>query len=216
VTFFKVTRDAVPSVLRSLLTAGLTIVISLVIGGLAGYSFARYFFAGKAALKVSILFVRMFPAVAIAVPMVIILGSIGLYDQPAGLSLIYSVSQISLTVWIMASIFSGIRVEMEEAAMIFGTSRWGAFRRITLPLALPGIAACAMYAFIGSWNEVVQAVVLTQFNPTFPVVVYQALVGAKGQVNLITAGSIAQALPAVVFTLIIRRYILQMWGGVQL
>lgn len=215
ITFFKVTRDAVPSVVRSLLTAGITILISLIIGGMAGYAFARYVFGGKNALKIGVLFVRMFPAVAIAIPMVIILGSIGLYDRPAGLSLIYSVSQISLTVWIMTSIFSGISVEMEEAALIFGTTKAGSFFRITLPLALPGIAACAMYAFIGSWNEVVQAVVLTQFRPTFPVVVYQALVGAEGQVNLVTAGSIAQALPAVVFTFIIRKYVLRMWGSVS-
>jgi multiple sugar transport system permease protein len=73
-----------------------------------------------------------------------------------------------------------------------------------------------MYAFLGSWNEVIQAVVLTQFNPTFPVVVYKVLVGASAQVNLVTAGSIAQALPAVLFTLLIRRYIQQMWGGARM
>nr|WP_240739536.1 ABC transporter permease subunit [Marinitoga lauensis] len=84
-----------------------------------------------------------------------------------------------MTIWITASIFMGISVELEEAAMIFGTSRFGAFIKITLPLALPGLAASAMYAFIGSWAETAQAIVLTQFNPTFPVVVYQTLVGLK-------------------------------------
>ncbi len=146
-------------------------------------------------ITISVLFVRMFPAVSLAIPMVIILAKMGLYDQPVGLALVYSVGQISMSIWI--------------------TARVGAFWHVTLPLALPGLAACAMYAFIGSWNEVISAVVLTQFNPTFPVVVYKALIGTQGQINLITAGSVAQALPAIIFTLIIRKYILQMWGGVK-
>lgn len=215
ILFFQVTRNAVPAFFRSLYTASATVGISLIIGGMAGFAFARYRFGGRNLLKLSVLFVRMFPGVAIAIPMVIILGNMGLYDKPIGLSLVYSLTQISLTIWITASIFLGIPVELEEAALIFGASRLGAFWRVTLPLALPGLAACAMYAFIGAWNEAAQAIILTQFNPTFPVVVYEILVGTRGQVNLVTAGSIAQALPAVVFTLFIRKYIVHMWGGVR-
>jgi multiple sugar transport system permease protein len=215
IVFFDVTRNAFPALLRSIYVAALTIALSLSIGGMAGFAFARYFFKGKNALKLGVLFVRMFPGVAIAIPMVIILGRIGLYDQPLGLSLIYSVTQIALTIWITASIFLSIPVELEEAAMIFGTNKAGAFWYVTLPLALPGLAACAMYSFIASWNEVIQGVVFTSFHPTFPVVVYQVLVGAKGNINLVAAGSLTQALPAVVFTLIIRRYLLRMWGGVR-
>lgn len=213
--FFKLYSGAMGSVLASLSTALFTILISLSIGGMAGYAFARYVFKGKNILKLSVLFVRMFPPVAIALPMVIILGKIGLYDKPAGLSLIYSINQISLCIWITASIFMGIPESLEEAAQIFGTSKVGSFFRITLPLAVPGLAACAMYSFIYSWNEVINALILTQFNPTLPVVVYRSLLGANAQVHLIAAGSVAQALPAIIFTLFIRRYILQMWGGVK-
>jgi len=215
VTFFKVTRDALPALFRSIQVALLTVLISLTIGGTAGYAFARYRFKGKNMLKLSTLFVRMFPGIAIAMPMVIILAEMGFYDQPLGLSLVYSVGQIGLTIWITASIFMGIPVELEEAAQVFGRSKFGAFIYVTLPLALPGLAASAMYAFIGSWAETAQAIVLTQFNPTFPVVVYQTMVGAKGMVNLIAAGGVAMALPAVTFTILIRRYMLQMWGGVK-
>jgi len=213
-TFFRVTQQAGPALWRSVYTAALTIAISLSLGGLAGFAFARYTFRGREALKVGVLFVRMFPSVSIAIPMVVLLGRMGLYDSPAGLALVYAVGQIALSVWITASVFLGIPVELEEAAQIFGASRGGALWHITLPLALPGLAACAMYAFIGAWNETVQAIVLTQFQPTFPVVVYQSLVGAKGMVNLVAAGGVVMALPAVLFTLMIRRYILRMWGGV--
>ncbi len=216
VIFFRVTSDAFPALLRSLQTAFATILISLVLGGSAGYAFARHVFAGKNALKVSVLFVRIFPGIAIAMPMVLILSRIGLYDNPIGLALVYSVGQIALTVWITAGIFMGIPTDLEEAARVFGATRTGAFFHVTLPLALPGLAACAMYAFIGSWNETIQAIVLTQSNPTFPVVVYQTLVGAKSMVNLATAGGVAMALPALVFTWIIRGHILRMWGGVNI
>jgi multiple sugar transport system permease protein len=213
-TFFKVTRDAVPALTRSLQICLMTILISLSIGGLAGYAFARYIFVGRDALKFSVLFVRMFPGVAIALPMVIILANIGFYDKPIGLSLVYSVGSIALTVWITASIFIGIPVSLEEAAQVFGATKFQAFIRITLPLALPGLAAAAMYAFLGAWNETVSAIILTQFNPTFSVVVYQTLLGAVGQVNLAAAGGLAMALPSVIFTFFIRRYINQMWGGI--
>jgi len=213
--FFRLYRGAAQSVVQSLITALLTIVISLSIGGMAGYAFARYVFKGKDLLKMSVLFVRMFPPVAIAIPMVVTLGKIGLYDKPAGLSLIYSINQISMNIWITASIFMGIPESLEEAAQLFGTTRAGSFFRVTLPLAVPGLAACAMYSFLYSWNEVINAIILTQFNPTFPVVVYKSLLGANAQVHLIAAGSVAQALPAIIFTLFIRKYILQMWGGVK-
>jgi len=215
ITFFKVTRDSIPALMRSIQVALLTVLIALTIGGMSGYAFARFAFKGKNILKLSTLFVRMFPGIAIAMPMVIILAEMGFYDKPIGLSLVYSVGQIALTIWITASIFMGIPVELEEAAQVFGRTRIGAFIHITLPLALPGLAASAMYAFIGSWAETAQAIVLTQFNPTFPVVVYQTMVGAKGMVNLIAAGGVTMALPAVLFTILIRKYILQMWGGVK-
>jgi multiple sugar transport system permease protein len=156
----------------------------------------------------------MFPGVAIALPMVIILADMGFYDKPVGLSLVYSVGSIALTVWITASIFMGIPESLEEAAQVFGATRIQAFLRITFPLALPGLAAAAMYAFLGAWNETVAAIILTQFNPTFSVVVYQSLLGAVGNVNLAAAGGLAMAIPSVLFTFFIRRYINQMWGGV--
>lgn len=211
--FFRITRDAVPALIRSLQVAALTIVISLSIGGLAGYAFARYSFKGRNGLKFSVLFVRMFPAVATALPMITILASVGLYDKPLGLSLVYSVGSIGLTVWITASIFMGIPVTLEEAAQVFGASKFQSFMRITFPLALPGLAAASMYAFLGAWNETVAAIMLTQFNPTFAVVVYQTLIGSAGQVNLAAAAGMAMAIPAIIFTFFIRRYINQMWGG---
>jgi multiple sugar transport system permease protein len=215
-TFFRVagTGQAIPALIRSLQICAMTILISLSIGGTAGYAFARYIFKGRDALKFSVLFVRMFPGVAIAMPMVIILANMGFYDKPIGLSLVFSVGSIALTVWITASVFMGIPVSLEEAAQVFGATKFQAFRRITLPLAFPGLAAASMYAFLGAWNETVSSLILTTFNPTFSVIVYQTVLGAVGQVNLAAAGGLIMALPAILFTFFIRKYINQMWGGV--
>ena len=97
---------------------------------------------------------------------------------------------------------------------MFGGSKLNAFLRVTLPLAFPGLAASAMYAFLGAWNETVMAIILTEFNPTFPVVVYRTLIGTTGQVNLAAASGMAMGIPAVIFTFFIRKYIGQMWGGI--
>lgn len=216
ILFFRLKPEAMGAFYRSIYTAIATIFISLLIGGLGGYAFARYNFKYKDTLKVSILFVRMFPAVATAIPAAIILGQMGLYDKPIGLSFIYSIGSIGLTTWITASIFMSIPVELEEAAMIFGTSKVQAFLKITLPLALPGLTACAMYAFVGSWNEYAQAIILTQFNPTFPVVIFEYVLGAQGMEHLATAGGLILAIPALVFYFFIRKYILQMWGEAKM
>ena len=216
-TFFGVAGfKAFPALVRSLQICAMTIIISLSIGGMAGYAFARYAFKGKDLLKFSTLFVRMFPGVAIAIPMIKILVGMNFYDKPIGLSLVYSIGNIALTVWITASIFMGIPESLEEAAQVFGATKARAFLRVTLPLALPGLAAAAMYSFLGAWNETVSAIILTQFNPTFSVIVYQTVLGAVGQVNLAAAGGMAMAIPAVIFTFFIRRYIRQMWGGVTI
>jgi len=146
----------------------------------------------------------------------LILANMGFYDKPIGLALVYSVGSIALTVWITASVFMGIPVSLEEAAQVFGATKWQTFLRVTFPLALPGLAAAAMYAFLGAWTETVSAIILTQFNPTFAVVVYQSLLGAVGNVNLAAAGGLIFALPSLIFTFFIRNYIQQMWGGMTI
>ena len=216
--FLTINPKIIPSIWRSIEVALTTILIALSIGGLAGYSFARFRFRGKNALKLSVLFVRMYPGVAVAIPMAVLFMRLGLYDTPfpIALALNYGVGNIGLTIWITASIFLGINEELEEQAMVLGLSRMGAFFRITLPLAAPGLAAAAIYTFIGAWNEVVIATLMTQFNPTLAAVTYHTVAAAAGSLHLQSAGGAFMAFPALIFTFIIKRYIIQMWGGVRI
>ena len=216
--FLLINPKILPSIYRSVEVALTTIFIALSIGGLAGYAFARFKFPGKNALKLSVLFVRMYPAVALAIPMAVMFMRFGLYDTPfpIALSLNYAVGNIGLTIWITASIFMGIPVEMEEQALVLGMSRMGAFLRITLPLAAPGLAAAAIYIFIGAWNEVVIATLMTQSNPTLAAITYQTVADSAGSLHLQSAGGAFMAFPALIFAFFIKRYIIQMWGGVRI
>lgn len=216
--FLLINPKILPSILRSVEVALMTILIAISIGGMGGYAFARFRFRGRNALKLSVLFVRMYPAIALTIPMAVMFMRFGMYDTkfPIALALNYGVGNIGLTIWITASIFMGISVEMEEQAMVLGLSRVGAFMRITLPLAAPGLAAAAIYTFIGAWNETVIATIMTQANPTLAAVTYHTVADAAGSIHLQSAGGAFMAIPALIFAFFIKRYIIQMWGGVRI
>lgn len=214
-TFFSITNNADKAIVNSIMAAGWTILISLSIGSMAGYSIARYVFRGKRQLNLSLLLVRMFPGVAIAIPMLVYLIKMGFDNTMFGLAIVYSVGNIALTAWITSSIFQGINVELEEASMVFGATKFKTFIKITLPLAFPGLVACSMYAFLGAWNDSITALILSSNNPTLSLLIYKAL-GMSGSIQLSAAGAIILIIPALIFTFIIKNYINQLWGGVKL
>ena len=100
--------------------------------------------------------------------------------------------------------------------MIFGANSVQTFAKITLPLAFPALAASSMYSFLTAWNDTISALILTNKNQTLSLVVYKAIGTTSSGIQYAAAGSIVLILPALVFTLIIRKYIGQMWGGVEL
>ncbi len=164
-TFFTIADGADKAVMNSIIAAGWTILISLTLGSLAGYSLARYRMRGKKQINMSLLLVRMFPTVAIAIPMLVILIQMGFQNTMIGLAIVYSVANIALTAWITNSIFQGISVTLEEASLVFGANRIQTFFKITLPLAFPGLVACSMYAFLAAWNDSITALILSNNNP---------------------------------------------------
>lgn len=214
-TFFSITNNATKAVVNSIMAAGWTILISLTIGSMAGYAIARYKFIAKNQLNISLLLVRMFPGVAIAIPMLVYLIKMNFDNTMFGLAIVYSVGNIALTAWITSSIFKGINVELEEASVVFGATKLQTFLKITLPLAFPGMVACSMYAFLGAWNDSITALILSSNNPTLSLLIYKAL-GMSGSIQLSAAGAIILIIPALIFTFIIKNYINQLWGEVKL
>ena len=201
---------------NSIIVSLYTILISLSLGSLAGYAIARYQFKGREQINVGLLIVRMFPTVGISIPMAVMLIKMGLYDTMIGLAFLYSIPNIALTSWITSSIFIGINKELEEASYVFGANSIQTFLKITLPMAFPAMAASSMYSFLTAWNDTISALILTNENQTLALVVYKAIGTTSSGIQYAAAGSIVLIIPALVFTFIIRKYIGQMWGGVEL
>ena len=138
--------------------------LSVFLGALAAYAFSRFKIPLKDDLMFFILSTRMFPPIAVAVPIFIMYRKIGLGDTHLGMIILYTVVNLSLAVWLLKGFIDEIPREYEEAAMIDGYTRMGAFFKIVLPQATTGIAATAIFCMIFSWNEYAFAVLLTQFN----------------------------------------------------
>jgi multiple sugar transport system permease protein len=115
-------------------------------------------------------------------------------------------------VLVTSSVFAGISVELEEAAMTLGCSRLSAFRRVALPLALPGLAAAALFVFIISWNEVFAASILTLRHPTLPAQVLSVL--NESPLPFRFAGGFFMLAPSLIVIFFIRKYLFNMWGRV--
>jgi multiple sugar transport system permease protein len=210
--FFLNSEGVVESLQRSVLVAALTLVFALGVGTPAGYAIARFLFRGANAFRLAIVSTRAFPVVILSIPLAVTYIRWGIDDSVLGVSLAHTALALPFAVLVTSSVFAGISVELEEAAMTMGCSRLGAFRRIVLPLALPGLAAAAIFVFIISWNEVFAASILTLRNPTLPAQVLSVLNGAP--LPFRWAGGFFMLAPSLIVIFVIRRYLFNMWGRV--
>jgi multiple sugar transport system permease protein len=193
------------------LTVGLsTLALSLLIGVPAGYAIARYLFRGRGSYQLFLLLTRALPIVVLSVPLARVFLTAGLYDTTYAVTLLHTALALPTTVLITAAIFVAVPRDHEEAAQIFGASPMQAFIRVTMPQALPGIAAAAMFTFVMSWNEVLGAAILTLNQRTLPAQVLSTL--GDSPLAFRYAGGFALVLPALLFVAVMRRYLLNMWG----
>jgi multiple sugar transport system permease protein len=132
-------------------------LIALMFAVPAAYGFARFRFRGRRFCQACILAGQMLPTAAIIVPLFIVLRVLGLLNTYAGLILVYLILTLPLSVWMLISYFRAIPVDVEEAAIVDGATRFGVLLRITFPLSLPGVVAVLVYSFITAWNEFIFA-----------------------------------------------------------
>lgn len=196
--------------LNSLIAASLTMLFSILLGAPAGYALARFAFRGQSAFRLLVLLTRAFPLAILALPLTVIFIRVGLYDTPFGVSLIHTALALPFAALVTSSLFMGIPREYEEAAWVFGCTRWQAFRKVVLPLALPGIAAAAIFAFVISWNEVFAASVLTVRERTLTA--YLLTVLSESPLHYRFAGGFILIVPSVLFIFAVRKYLFAMWG----
>lgn len=195
---------------NSILVAGITMVLSIVISAPAGYALSRFDFPGKEAFRLLILLTRAFPLPLLALPLAVMFIRTGLDDTVFGLALVHTTLAIPFAVLITFSLFSGIPIELEEAAWTLGCNRVTGFTKVVLPLILPGITASAIFAFVISWNEVFAAAVLTIENRTLTAFLLQNL--DTSPLHLKFAGGFILVVPALIFIFAVRKYLFAMWG----
>lgn len=190
---------------NSLVIAVLSTGFGLVFGLPAAYSIARFKQNG---LALAILVARLTPYITYLVPWYMAFRALKMIDTFAALTMTHLIVGMPLIVWIMISFFEDVPVDLEEAAMVDGASRFATFFRIVLPVSLPGVVASSILAFIFSWNQFLFSLVLSgpRTKPV-PVAVFNFI--SYGQIDFggLGAAAVLITLPVIILTLFIQRYI---------
>lgn len=204
-----ISRDGVvASFVNSIVTAVLSTLISLALAVPAAYAvtrfqtrFGRFFIVGS-------LVMRMVPPIVVGVPLIAIFRNLGISDTSLALSIAHTTISLPLSIWLMASFFEAVPVDLEEAAKIGGASRLGALWRVVLPVTAGGVAVTAIFAFLASWNEFLFALLLTAVrSQTTPIVIanFQTQFGLDW--GGMTALAMLYSLPMVLIALVLQRHI---------
>lgn len=195
------------SLANSILIAICVVVITIVLGFLAGAALTKYAFRGRNAIIVVILTVQMVPGSALLIPMFLSLKSVGLLNSYAGLILAYTATVLPFCIVVLRGFFQGIPVEIEEAARLDGASEYNILTRIYFPLVLPGLISTSVFAFIAAWNDYIVAYVMMrdQVKYTLPVWLVSFSSNVGTDYGGLVAGSVIFAIPVVVFFLIVQR-----------
>jgi multiple sugar transport system permease protein len=203
-------KDAFAIAYRDSLAAALgSTLLALPLAAMTGYAFARYRTGGLTG-RFIVLATQMLPPVAIVLPTFALFRLLGLTNSVPGLVIAYGAMNLPFLTWILMGFFEGVPVELEWAAMTDGATAWGAFRRIVLPVSLPGIAAAAVLGFILAWNEFLFALILTgPTTATIPV----ALAGLQSQNGIqiaeVSAGVVLGVTPLLIASRFVQRYLVR-------
>ena len=221
--YVKVWQDSgfVAALRNSAVVAVSTTVLALSTGAMAAYALARFRMPGRRITLGLILAMTMFPQISVLGAMHQIITALGLYNRLGGLVLSYMLLTLPLTVWVMTGFFKSLPLELEESAYVDGASPFQTFWRIMLPLAMPGLAATGLLAFIASWNEYLfaQSFTITESVRTVPVVIAN-FTGAtihETPWGTIMAACVVVTVPLVVMVLIFQKQIVDglTSGGVK-
>jgi arabinogalactan oligomer/maltooligosaccharide transport system permease protein len=204
---------------NSIAVATATAVVGVAIAIPTAYALARFDFAGKSLGVRSLLATQMFPAVASAIPLYIILDALGLLNSRTGLVLCYASTSVPFAIFQLRAAFESIPVDLEEAAMVDGATRFEAFIRVVLPVARPAIAVTALFAFMSAYNEFVLALTFLDDEKMFTLPVFlQRLVGPYGaQWERFAAGSMIVSIPVMALFYLVQRHLVSglASGGVK-
>jgi len=203
---------------NSLGVAAFTIIFSLVLSVPAGFGLARFNIPYKELLFVILLTPLMIPYQALLTPLYFMFAKLGLANTLFGLAIVHTILQIPFSVYLMRNAFESVPRELEEAAVIDGCSTFVSFRRVFLPLVLPGMVTVALFAFIASWNEFLAALIFMNKETSFtvPIMLVSVRIGHFGSVDwgALQAGILISILPcALIYIFLQKYYVSGLLGG---
>jgi multiple sugar transport system permease protein len=197
-----------PYIRNSLIAAGVSTIIAVVLGCLAGYGLARSRFRGKDHVAFWIIAQRMAPIAAVILPLFVIFRFTGLLGTTTGLIVAYLTFNLPFAIWIMNAFFAELSPSLEEAALMDGATRWSAFKDIALPLVLPGIATTAILCLVFSWNDYAFAVTFSgPDSQTLPIAASQLVTQTSIDWGQLTAIGTIVVAPMILVGLIVRKWL---------
>lgn len=193
----------------SLVVALATSIVAILIATPAAYALARFDFAGAKGATKALLATQMFPGVAASIPLYLLLHQIDLLDTRTGLVLVYATTAVPFAIFQLRGAFEGIPRDLEEAAMVDGATRAGAFVRVVLPAARPALAVTGLFAFMTAWNEFILAATFLSRQETYTLpVVLQSYVGEyEAQWGAFAAGAIVVSVPVMALFYALQRHL---------
>jgi N,N'-diacetylchitobiose transport system permease protein len=196
-------------VVNSLTVVLSVVAISIALAFLAAVSVARFGFRGRTAFVVMVIAVQMVPLNALVIPMYLLLDKVGQVDTLLGVIAYYLAIVLPFMIWTLRGFVANVPVDLEEAAMVDGASRVGAFLRIVFPLVAPGLVATAIFGFIQAWNEYIIAYVLLSSSSKQTLTIWLASFTTQHGTDWggLMAGATLTALPVVVFFLLVQRHV---------
>jgi multiple sugar transport system permease protein len=205
-------QDGLPQYLfNSAATAGLTILLSLVLTIPAGYALARFPIPGKEVFFVFLLLALIIPYQALITPIFFMFATLKLTNTLFGLAIVHTAIHVPFSVYIMRNSFEAVPKELEEAAVIDGCSSWQALMRIYLPAIRPAIVTVSLFAFVTSWNEFLAALVIMNRGVTFTLPLVLAAARQETSIGgtdwgLLQAGITIAVIPCVLFYVLLQKY----------
>jgi multiple sugar transport system permease protein len=197
-------------VANSLGVAALTIILCLALSVPAGFALARFPIPAKNLIFLTLLTPLMIPYQALLTPLYLMFAKLGLANSLMGLALVHTILQIPFSVYLMRNAFEAVPRELEEAALIDGCSTFVSFRRVFLPLVMPGMVTVALFAFIASWNEFLAALIFMNKESAFtvPIMLVSVRTGHLGAVDwsALQAGIMISVLPCVLVYVFLQKY----------
>ena len=201
-------RTMVGPLVASLVTSTLGTLLAVTAGTLASYASVR--FNTVPALALQVLQLRLFPPLAVMIPVMVMWSFISAIDTWWGLSLIYGIVTLPFAFWLMKTFFEEVPIEIEEAARVAGSSHWRVFYKITLPIVKPGLATCVLFVFILNWSDYLLALLLTQKEWVTLPVFMSNLNTAMGEMYGVKAAlGIIAAIPPVILGLLIQKHLVR-------